>query len=926
MSNYFGRIVYTRCRTSRDLHGVPVSMPANGGEGVYTVSADVAACPAESRDDHFVESFLNPMRNQSCVPDALFDSYVYLAPPIGKRMLGRIHPRTAEECSAASAVRVDSRWPVIQEWLVGDFDDRCPAMMMGSPAFTAADQPIAAYYNPQQPPMAQPVDGQSVPDGPITREVLDAFVSEHGAMIVADAAMFLLRQAALPPQDRRTLLILDTEANARLWIAAITSRLPLPLARSISFTTSYQKQSMPLRYAWDTQTERCAPFRPVQPGDNAYLMTRCSYDIACVNPALDPDPAFTCPPPYAEFVVLDGGKNTLADEPLPRSHPFLLALAAGGTELERFYAYVAQMTACPLDVGLAQYYAPVMRLEEDDDWRFGELCESLAILGRCCGPDHPLLGFVMDGLCTRRLYMRFCQEDANGFPLLRRMLPHTDAGMKNAIVDMVCQQLRAVMREAGFAARVTAVLDALHQADPELDERVLKTLVCTHSLDPIDADRVRLLDAADALGILSLVSRLLRCGMFWDELAAAEPLGSILRAAFARLGTDQQSSQAVLDLLRCEPSALEAFADAVPTASMSDHRRQAWWEQLRAACLPLDAICRRIMVQDGEPEMDASRLLSQDIRQHGLLPAHRVLAKQYLDRCPRAAASYYQTVYDVHRDDPDVVREVLTGTNVPALHDLHLALLKDLDAHLPIYTKPSDRTSQQEHFARMAAQADLVHAFAQPDDRSYRFTSLWRYLYAFVSDSGTAAEIEQQINPDGTRFTASYSLWYAPIGRAYIARMARAVDSDPYCALLPLMTFDADRGEDGLIPQLADQLVSDAMDEGCNGLPALLDLRLRIAEDPTAPEAFGYDVTEACAQLDGLLAECERSLSEMFPRNTAELAVRAGNVYGPNVIHALQDLLERARARGKRGMLAHPFAYAARTVRALTRQLPKPRK
>ena len=221
----YNEIVYTRCGSGLWL--------ANGqrreGEGykVYACSPELRA-PGAS-DLELLEKVVGQKlpHDEVTLPD---DGFVYVVPDIGGRIFLRFHQ-----------VYDGSRPFMINQAVVGGFDDVYPAALIEEDGLWTA---MTLSEDDCRTKRFEPQSRRSLPvqENPKIFTEAAAFIAGGRRRILAQAAAFLLEQYALPPTQRRYLVIRDRgEREIELWIAAIEACFSPRMAAGLSFATRMDK-------------------------------------------------------------------------------------------------------------------------------------------------------------------------------------------------------------------------------------------------------------------------------------------------------------------------------------------------------------------------------------------------------------------------------------------------------------------------------------------------------------------------------------------------------------------------------------------------------------------------------------------------------------------------------------------------------------
>ena len=228
----FHEILYTRCRRGIDiLRNQPLT---TDGFKVYACSP--ALLEKGVCDLHFVQSVMQ--RKQSYAdPSFMDDAYLYYVPDTGDPLLVNFHPVRFDAAGGGDFAKRPGNF--LNDAMTGDFSGIYPYEMFGDSGVWRAERQDESYFYETDPALFR----LGLPDnyaleGAITDEDIRAFLADGREAAFRTALAFLIGQYALPPENRKYLLIQDDESRKlELWIAAVESAFSPKIAANVPFAT-----------------------------------------------------------------------------------------------------------------------------------------------------------------------------------------------------------------------------------------------------------------------------------------------------------------------------------------------------------------------------------------------------------------------------------------------------------------------------------------------------------------------------------------------------------------------------------------------------------------------------------------------------------------------------------------------------------------
>jgi hypothetical protein len=242
----FYESIYTRCRKGIDLLKKGAKITSDGYK-VYSCSAELLQ---EGTVD--LPFFANAVQSKQSYVDPGFmdEAYLYYVPDTGSPFLTNFHPVTFNKEAKGDYSNRPGNF--VNQTLVGEFRDLYTYELFGdSQVWNAKGRGEAYYYETETPEL--PPRSIAASRTLSVREI-GAFIAAGRQETLARAVAFLVEQYALPPEERKFLVIKDEDsAKIELWIAAIQCAFSPKIAAGISFATRMDKFVNTNRYTVNLQ-------------------------------------------------------------------------------------------------------------------------------------------------------------------------------------------------------------------------------------------------------------------------------------------------------------------------------------------------------------------------------------------------------------------------------------------------------------------------------------------------------------------------------------------------------------------------------------------------------------------------------------------------------------------------------------------------
>lgn len=235
----FYELIYTRCKNGVDISkgGIPLT---TDGYKVYSCS------PELYRQDGLVDTefFLSAVQakqsyNDSASDPFMDDAYIYYVPDFGSRFMIDFHPVHYDPSREGNYTKRPGNY--LNHVFAGDFGKFYVWELFGDSEIWSARQNDEPYYYSVNP---SPLPARNIaPSGKgYTLEKIRSFISEGRQELLKMSVSFLLSQYALPPEERKYLVIRDScSENIELWIAAAECAFSPLMSSGLPFATRLDK-------------------------------------------------------------------------------------------------------------------------------------------------------------------------------------------------------------------------------------------------------------------------------------------------------------------------------------------------------------------------------------------------------------------------------------------------------------------------------------------------------------------------------------------------------------------------------------------------------------------------------------------------------------------------------------------------------------
>ncbi len=910
MGMQYGHIIYTRRSCGTGLDG-----KISEGLGIFSMTQNVM-------DDTHDNDLINKVLDAKRMPDDLLETeYIYFVPPYGAPMLGKYRNRTREECEAAEKAGVDSRMVHISEWITGTLE-QYPFEYIDSPYFSADREPMAFYYPKETCPIGAPVPAEEVPTGYTDRQAVMQFAADRREDAVRSGVAFLLQQFALPPEQRKFLVIRDTEPNVRKWIAAICYSFPVAAAREISFETRMPNinQDTSTTYYVTKNTQKFVRIRNVQDPNQA---RRCFVMIAGADPQDRTCSNSANPMPNSPYAVIDGESRKArftVDELAGKA--YLRNLVSQDKTIENFCRFLDQMKDIRLDASLCDLFDAYQVIDRES-WEYDSLVQAIRQFQPHFTADSFLLRHIMDQLCEGNKYTeQFAEADErNGlqlFGLLSRI--GTEFGMNdkvNSLREAVIDRFNLLLGTVDKGRSLQSFTGTLKQAEPAFYQTLVNQIAVDRKLSIIPVRELENAPDEYFTGLLNVMNDVQMPGSeSWTTFLTYPDYADLAEALVRKCSTNDRLVKMVLGSTLGQAKAVDAFVILGSKTTNGKRETSRWWRCMLENNVPVEQLCD-IMHRGGAATEDIENVICAALKTRGPGEKLKSLFNQYLARVPGAGQKYCRELIAAARKSPNRNSELEKALKDMAMNSNFSGLLAETLTSL----------DEDVIFDQNRENAELVRILTEMTTRA-RVTCpnmlLWNYL-----DQMTKAKIAfrgsdpifrtyHAVNPSGKQYAAPYGIQKTPMGKSYLEKMLENCE-DPAAHLILLMSFSfANRdGNMLLIGEYADDVTANSLRHKNNGIASIVYLydivsRRQLQSGEIGQLAGQYDFQAVQSQVNELMEAVKKALCKTRTDNVREkMVTRADKDFGPAIGKLMDKLFEEAgetyRENHKEGFLSKLF-------------------
>lgn len=871
MTQTYGHIVYTRRACGFNIEGKTVY---KSGHGIHSLTSNLLE---GDRDVDLINHVLDCSKPPA---KEIKPKYVYFVPTVGMPMLGKIRNRNEAEMEEAAKKGIDARGTFFSEWITGEFI-KYPFEYFDSPFFVADLKPVEEYYQEDPAPLETPLPAEMVENGNIKREKIMEFAADRREHAIQAAVCELLQQIEKPENERKFLVIRDTEENVRKWIAAIVYAFPIAAAREISFDTRMLNlnEDSKSSYAVQKSTGRFIRQKNIQDPNQE---NRFYAMIAGADPKDSSVSKTANPMTNAPYFVIDGETKQAkfaANSLSQRS--YIKAVVHNDNLIRDFCSHMNEMTGIKLDSSLCDLFDAQVVVANDNEWQYASLLKALKCLLPHFTNKSVLMLLVVDKLCNEGGYLqRFLVEDEKHglelFGIVRQIL--TKFKLENAktefekAIDLRFSQLLA---NPSYVQYLKNFEKDLKQRDEKLYQDIIQKTVIERKLSVIQPQTIAAAPVEYIQEVVVMINYSLTNNTFgWNEILESIEYSSLITEIVRRCVFDEKLAASVIMNMSGNTKAVDKFIMMGSALNGQKSEESRWWRTMLSNNVSIDRLCK--LMYDGKVgETEIEALLCTELRSHGYSEQLRSLFNTYLAKVPGVGGNFYRewiksirSTRNSNRELKRVLTDIASNSNYAKLLN---EILTSLDAEVQL-TENNENADLVEIVNEFASRARIVCPNAM----------LWSYL-DFMNKSKISRRDKDGIaglylssNMGGYRFQAQSDILKTPMGKDFFKRLTEYYE-DPAVHLVAVMSFSFNdsAANKKYLTEYAETLCNLTVKQKGSGLASVLYLRQCLADgteiDVAAEDIIRlFNCDEVLQQVNALVKAIKDVLCDIKTENVSD--------------------------------------------------------
>lgn len=408
----YSELIYTRCGEGVDI--------LKGRNPILNSGFKVFSCSESITEEGLTDlQFLDATaKRKETYSDPLFmdDAYLYFVPDIGEKIYLDFHPIHFDEHATGDYSHRPGNF--INQVFVGKFENFYPYELFGADDVWDAKKRGEAFYyeNPPFPLAERDCFGER--KGYISFEDIASFVADGRKDVLMSAIAFIVSQYSIPPEERKFLVIRDTDSKKiELWIAAIESAFSPRMAAGLSFASrldnyvNSNKYTVNLDGRYQTQINLQSP--------NQKLRFRAM--IVGVDERDQKNSVNTKVLANSPYVVLDGKTKTISTS-IDKSNPFYRCATSFDDDHKYLCREYMQMASVenPTEAVLGLFSSFAYLKKYRSSKKLNDLLSALRILGQFTLNKTDCLSKIY--VEAKREIQRFLNEDiTSAFELMKEL-------------------------------------------------------------------------------------------------------------------------------------------------------------------------------------------------------------------------------------------------------------------------------------------------------------------------------------------------------------------------------------------------------------------------------------------------------------------------------------------------------------------------
>lgn len=671
MDKSFGHAIFTRCKFpyssfSRNANSIAYT----SGIGIFSMTTNFLS---EEKDELFQDRVFRIPNCSDPSHNLIVQSFQYLTPDVGTPMIGCIRLRSKEETDEAKATSAQSksfelndRSSYIGEWYTGNFSVYA-CDLMNALIWNAQSKPISHFYlgdNPE--PLENPIDPQTIECKARCADFAN-FIDDGRKEALAHIIAWLMTQFDLQVEERKTLILRDTEENMRLWVSAIMHCLPMNAANQISFNTSMDcsEGENGIRYPVSASTHLFT-----ENSVDTNTIPRPYYMVAGATvgtPAGDSSGSIPIYP-VSPMVIKDAKKNTgdqqvSIDLPMDNkilNRRYFVDLIFNPQLIMAFLDVANNLSGITMGTSICTLYDHYTALASDSDPSYGALIRGLAYFKNDFAKNPEWLYNVLKRLCQGEKYNAYAEQDEdNNRELLSLLRLYADTIKDNesvrAIEEFSVRRAISLLSSATEAHKcIDYILELKTKEFQTYDRFLLRYIGDEHmasaNLNAIQTSKAGLVDLyISMMNDYSILGNTSWAQIFNDTNNDRTLIPLLERSVDTSLDSNNISASCAvkwMKLLEKDSNALQQYVQfGTARVHANSEKRPIWWNILLAGGIPFTTVAQ-IVKDTTEGPAELNTLLCNRIATKGPNEETANVYRTFLQEFDVYAYPYYAAQLD----------------------------------------------------------------------------------------------------------------------------------------------------------------------------------------------------------------------------------------------------------------------------------------
>lgn len=643
----FKELIYTRCGAAYSIRGKEI--PGNNGYAIFSSSTGLWSGLSDG-DIQFAEKMIVRQFQWSygCPPK---QSWSYLLLPHGEEGAFTDMYAYTEEDGANNSEESNMRGSHLAQMLCGIMT-MYPYELISSPYFYTRHQSSTdAFYLHECAPRLPEIAQDRIVPGAITPNAIQEFVRGREKLVQCSVA-WLIQQMGLPAKNRRPIVILDQAKHIPLWIASITSRFPVSLARKLPFYTcrdGLERLHSSAFYRISTSSGEYAPQINMQDPDQE--SRALAMLLGCALEDKDAAQQISSLPSDASCVLLNGatGQMNFTPEGSILNSTFVLQIMSNRSFLVSVLSEIDELKDVPFSTDFLSLFDAVLALTMKAQPDLRELIFGIRTLQPYTDVKNGTINRILNSMLEQGEYTtHYALADAKkGYPLLGELIRLTEERSTYAdhIKKIILACMRTSMGEPSTA--LPELWNRLKKSRVLMDYCII-TLVGEERLSTVSPKEAQNIPEQNCAILLEMQNIYIQsCSkVSWDSIMTnPEPVMTTLlqRSVFS-----PELRTQLMNFLKVDLRAMEGYLVGGATLmGKAPKQRAEWWKILQEDGYPLEQQLQAIQRSKYLVAQDLEQAMIIAVQRQGFTSELQRLYHQYLSGTVDCGQAFFQETLHV---------------------------------------------------------------------------------------------------------------------------------------------------------------------------------------------------------------------------------------------------------------------------------------